>query len=192
MQIVHFPHPTLRHQSKPLRRVDQKIRGMIEEMFKLMYEHKGIGLAANQVDLPFQMFVVNLAAEPGEGEELVFINPVISHPKGMAEAEEGCLSLPGVYGQVKRPKQVRVEAFNLSGQAIKADIDGLMARVVQHENDHLNGTMFIDRLSEAGRIDAESSVAEFEIAFDSKRKTGGIPDDNEIAERLRALEDEYC
>ena len=118
--------------------------------------------------------------------------PFLSHPKGSAEAEEGCLSLPGVYGQVKRPKQIRVEAFDLSGQAIKADIDGMLARVVQHENDHLNGTMFIDRLSEAGRIDVEPAVAEFEIAFDSKRKTGGIPNDETIAKRLQDLEGEYC
>lgn len=192
MEIVHFPHPTLRHQSKPLRRVDKKLRAMIAEMFELMYEHKGIGLAANQVDLPFQMFVVNLAAEPGEGEELVFINPVLSHPKGLAEAEEGCLSLPGVYGQVKRPKQVHVEAFDLAGQAINAEVDGLLARVIQHENDHLNGTMFIDRLSEAGRIDVEPSVAEFELNFESKRKTGGIPDDQTILKRLKDLEEQYC
>ncbi len=103
MKIIHYPHPTLRHRSKPVRRVDAKLKSMISEMFDLMYEASGIGLAANQVDLPLRFFVCNLAGERGEGEELVFINPVISRPKGNEEREEGCLSLPGVCAPVKRP-----------------------------------------------------------------------------------------
>ena len=165
---------------------------MIAEMFELMYEARGIGLAANQVDLPFQVFVVNLAAEPGEGEELVFINPVISRPKGSEEAEEGCLSLPGVYGQVMRPKQVRVQAYNLQGESIDMEVDGMMARVIQHENDHLQGTLFTDRLSEGGRIDVAPALEEFKLNFESKRRTGGIPSDEEIHARLKRLEEEYC
>lgn len=165
---------------------------MLAEMFELMYEAKGIGLAANQVDLPFQMFVVNLAAEPGEGEELVFINPVVSRPKGSEEKEEGCLSLPGVYGNVVRPKQVHIEAFDLRGKPISAEIDGMLARVVQHENDHLNGTMFTDRLSEGGKLDIADALDEFQTSFESERKTGSIPDDATIEKRLKQLESEYC
>lgn len=192
MEIVHFPHPTLRHASRPLKKVNRELKGMIAQMFDLMYEARGIGLAANQVDLPFQMFVVNLAAEPSEGEELVFINPVISRPKGSEEAEEGCLSLPGVYGQVMRPKQVRVQAFNLKGESIDMEVDGMLARVIQHENDHLQGTMFTDRLSEGGKLDVAPALEEFQLNFESKRRTGGIPTDAEITERLQSLEDEYC
>ena len=90
MEIVQYPHPTLRHKSKPINRVDRELKEIVSEMFKLMYEAKGIGLAANQVDLPIQLFIINLKSDPNEGEELVFINPVVTSPKGSDEAEEGC------------------------------------------------------------------------------------------------------
>ncbi len=100
MRIIQFPHPTLRRVSKPLRRVDDELRHIVREMFDLMYEAKGIGLAANQVDLPYQLFVLNLSGDPAEPDaEQVFLNPVLSQPKGTAEAEEGCLSLPGLYAR---------------------------------------------------------------------------------------------
>src|SRR5205085_1806900 len=104
LKIITYPHPTLRYVAKPIRRVDADLRKIVQEMFSLMYESKGIGLAAPQVALPLRLFLINLAGKQGEGEELVFINPVISHPKGSDEAEEGCLSLPGLYGPVIRPK----------------------------------------------------------------------------------------
>lgn len=192
MEIVHYPHPTLRHKSKPLKKVDRALKQQIAEMFELMYEARGIGLAANQVDLPFQMFVVNVAGEKGDGEELVFINPVISRPKGSEESEEGCLSIPGVYGQVMRPKTVHVQAFNLKGEPFDQEVDGMLARVIQHEFDHVQGTMFTDRLSEAGRLDVQPLLEEFELLFESKRKTGGIPDDETIFARLKELEQKYC
>src|SRR5262249_11658756 len=134
MQILTYPHPTLRRVSKPLRRVDAELRKKIREMFELMYAAKGIGLAANQVDLPLRFFIVNLEAKPESGEELVFINPVISLPRGGSEeSEEGCLSLPGLYGPVVRPKQVRINAYSLAGDEIQLDAGGLLARCVQHE-----------------------------------------------------------
>src|SRR5688500_7945225 len=107
LKVITYPHPGLRRPAKAIKRVDAALREIVREMFELMYEHKGIGLAANQVDLPLRLFVLNLEGKKGEGEEMVFINPVISRHKGSAEAEEGCLSLPGVYGNVIRPKQCR-------------------------------------------------------------------------------------
>src|SRR5262245_65856778 len=98
-------------------------------MFDLMYQAKGIGLAANQVDLPLRLFIVNLAAKSDEGEELVFINPVLSHHRGgTEEAEEGCLSLPGLYGHVTRPKQVRINAYSMKGGEIQMESTGLLTR----------------------------------------------------------------
>src|SRR5699024_2395218 len=120
---------------------------LVREMFDQMYQAKGIGLAANQVDMPLRLFVVNLESNPTEGEELVFINPVITRPKGSDEAEEGCLSLPGVYGNVVRPKQVRINAYTLEGKEIDAEVTGLFARCVQHELDHLDGVLFTDRVA---------------------------------------------
>src|SRR6185369_16242003 len=138
--------------SKPLRRVDSELRKKIREMFELMYAARGIGLAANQVDVPLRFFIVNLEAKPEAGEELVFINPVLSRPRGGSEeSEEGCLSLPGLYGQVVRPKQVRISAYSLAGEEIQLDATGLLARCVQHEFDHLDGVLFTDRMSSAAR-----------------------------------------
>src|SRR4051794_6351868 len=105
MKVIRYPHPTLRHVSKPLKRIDAGLNDIVREMFDLMYEHRGVGLAANQVDLPYRLFVVNLSGKRGEGEELVFINPVLTKPRGLAEAEEGCLSLPELYAQVKRAEK---------------------------------------------------------------------------------------
>ena len=98
MKIISYPHPALRHKSKPLRRVDSQLHETVRSMFELMYAAKGVGLAANQIDLPIRLFVANLEGDPAKGEELVFLNPIISHPKGPDEQEEGCLSLPGLYG----------------------------------------------------------------------------------------------
>ncbi|ADB15407.1 peptide deformylase [Pirellula staleyi DSM 6068] len=192
LQIITYPHPTLRKVAKPIKRVDAELRAMVAQMFDLMYEAKGIGLAANQVDLPLRLFVINLTAEKGKGEELVFINPVLSHPKGSAEAEEGCLSLPGVYGQVVRPKTVQVNAYNLQGQEISAEVGGLLARCIQHENDHLDGVMFPDRMSESSRVELGGELQEFEDEFQSKRGTGEMPSDEAIAEQWKKWHERYC
>jgi len=192
LQIVTYPHPTLRHKSQLIKRVDDALRELVGNMFTLMYEARGVGLAANQVDLPIRLFIVNLEAKPGAGEEFVFINPVVSRPKGLAEKEEGCLSLPELYGPVKRPKQIRVNAYGLDGQEIQADLDGLFARVVQHELDHLDGVLFVDRMSETSRLEVIDELDEFATEFASQRETGGIPSDEEIARRRAEWEKKYC
>lgn len=192
LQIVTYPHPTLRHKSKPIKRVDTELRGLVREMFELMYAHRGIGLAANQVDLPLRMFVMNLEGDPARGEEYVFLNPVVSHPKGTEEQEEGCLSLPELYEPVVRPKRVRVQAYGLDGREFAADVDGMFARCVQHELDHLDGVLFIDRVNPTLVPEMQPALEEFETAFRSRRATGGIPTDEEIASRLAEWEKKYC
>jgi peptide deformylase len=149
-------------------------------------------LAAPQVDLPLRLFIVNLEAEKGKGEELVFINPVVTRPKSSSEMEEGCLSLPGLYGPVVRPKQVRINAYDLTGQEIVADVSGMMARVVQHELDHLDGVLFIDRMSDSARLKTLAALEEFELDFRSRRTTGSIPDDATLARQRLAWESRYC
>jgi peptide deformylase len=192
VEIVQYPHPTLRHRSKPLKRVDAELRAMVKKMFELMYQARGVGLAANQVDLPIRLFVVNTKGDPDEGEEMVFINPVVSLPKGLEEAEEGCLSLPKLYGDVKRPRQVKVQAYGLDGREYTAVVDGLLARVIQHELDHLDGVLFVDRLSETGKMAVQDELQEFEERFESQREAGAIPPNEEIAQRLAELEAKYC
>lgn len=193
MQIIAYPHSTLKYVSKPIRRVDAELKQMVREMFGLMYEAKGIGLAANQVNLPLRLFVMNLESDPQKPElEQVFINPVISQPKGSAEAEEGCLSLPGLYGPVIRPKQVRITAYGLDGREIDMIATELLGRCVQHEVDHLDGVMFIDRMSAGARADIDDELYDFETVFNSKRLTGGIPSDEVLAEERKKWEQKYC
>lgn len=192
MPIIAYPHPTLRRKSKPVKRVDAELRAIIRGMFEQMYEAKGIGLAANQIDIPLRFFVINTEADPAKGQERVYINPVISQPKGSAEAEEGCLSIPGLYGSVVRPKSVRINAYDLDGNEINEEVTGLLGRAVQHELDHLDGVMFFDRMNETGKLAIRDALEEFEIVFDSQRRTGGIPDDAKIAASWAEWERRYA
>lgn len=192
MKIITYPHPTLRYPAKAIRRVDADLRKIVQEMFALMYTAKGIGLAAPQIGLPLRLFIMNLEAKAGEGEELVFINPVVSSPKGSDEAEEGCLSLPGMYGQVVRPKTVKIQAYNLAGQELNAELSGLMSRCAQHENDHLDGVLFPDRMSPLARQMFDDQLHEFETDFESRRRTNEIPSDVEIVAERAGWEKKYC
>ncbi|MEA1952708.1 MAG: peptide deformylase [Planctomycetota bacterium] len=191
MQIIKYPHPTLRHKSKPLRRVDAALRKIIAEMLELMYDDHGVGLAANQVDLPYCLAVINIQSDPqADEEELVLINPVISKRSGAAEADEGCLSLPEVWAPVRRPDKIELIAYDLSGNEQKFQLDGLYARAVQHEIDHLDGVLFIDRLSPTAKLSVKDPLSSLERQFASDRDRGFIPDDEEIARRLAELEGE--
>ncbi|RIK86986.1 MAG: peptide deformylase [Planctomycetota bacterium] len=189
LQIIHYPHPTLRHVSKPLKRVDAELKQMVARMFELMYEHEGVGLAANQVDLPYRLFVANPEGDPNNADaEFVFINPVIKKGTGQHEKEEGCLSIPGVYAPVVRKEKIAVQAYTLEGEEISGELDGLFARIVQHEIDHLDGRLFIDRLTPTQLADISEALEEFEIDFDSKRGVGELPSDELIVARLADLE----
>lgn len=189
LSIIHYPHPTLRHKSKPLRRVDAELRKMVAEMFDLMYEHEGVGLAANQVDLPYRLFVMNETGDPEQPEaEWVMINPVLSGGKGQEAGSEGCLSLPGVRAPVVRSQSIKIEAYDLAGNEIKEELRGMPARIVQHETDHLDGVMFIDRLPPAVASDVAGFVQEFEIAFASQQQSGDAPSEEAVRQRLAELE----
>jgi peptide deformylase len=192
LSIIEYPHPTLRVRSKPIRRVDQDLRNIAAQMLDLMYEFNGVGLAANQVDLPIRMFVVNPTGERGEGEEMVLLNPELQMPKGIESGQEGCLSMPEIFGQVKRPKSIRLSAYDLKGNAIECVIDGFMARVIQHENDHLDGVLFFDRMSDEAKRELDDQLHEMEIVFQSKQKSGSIPQDKELLARLDKWYEKYA
>jgi len=189
VQIIKYPHPTLRHTSKPLRRVDAELRRLVAAMFELMYEHQGMGLAANQVDLPYRLFVVNFQGDPAaKDQQFVFINPTIKPHGKTAKAEEGCLSFPEIFAPVRRCEHVTVAAYNLAGQEVSYTLSGLPARAVQHEYDHLDGVLFIDRLSPAALMSVKGALEELEGRFTSQRERGLIPDDQRISARLAELE----
>ncbi len=146
--------------SRPVTEIDDRLRATIREMFDLMYAAKGIGLAANQVALPFRFFVLNVTADPEQkDQEQVFINPEIVKRHSSIEDEEGCLSLPGLYAKVRRAKRIRVRAYDLEGNLVEHDADELFSRAVQHEADHLDGKLFIDYLDPLARALARGKAA---------------------------------
>ena len=177
---------------RPIRRVNEELKQIVSDMFDAMYEAKGIGLAANQVDLPFRLFVLNLSGKRGEGEELVFINPVVSSPKGSDEFEEGCLSIVGVNAVVNRPEQIHVQAYDLQGNEIDETVNGMLAKAIQHEIDHLDGVLFVDRIGESSKAAIAGELDDFELIFENERSTGNIPDDEAILGRLKEYEAKFC
>ncbi len=192
IRIVQYPHPTLRHQSKPIRRVDAEMRKIAAEMLDLMYAAEGVGLAANQVDLPLRMFVINPTGKRGQGEELVVLNPILQFPKGSELDREGCLSLPGLFGDVRRAKQIYLSAYDLQGNPIERQLEGFLARIVQHEFDHLDGKFFFDRMTEEQRRELEPGLDELEIDYRSRQSSGAIASDAQVVRDLAQWESRYA
>ncbi len=189
LRLIQYPHPTLRYKAKPVRKVDFELFTFIREMFDLMYEHNGIGLAANQVDLPYRLFVINLTADPSErGEELVFINPEIVRRSGSEEAEEGCLSLPDVRAMVRRSKEVQIVAYTPSGDEINWRLSGLLARAFQHELDHLNGVLFVDHLSPSESLSVRPILQDLEKEYAEALSKGQARPLEDVMARLKELE----
>jgi peptide deformylase len=188
LHIVNYPHPALRQVSRPVTQIDDELRATIAEMFHLMYAAKGVGLAANQVSLPFRFFILNLTADPEQkDQELVFINPEIVKRHSSIEDEEGCLSLPGLYSKVRRAKKIKARAFNLAGDLVEYDVEDLFSRAVQHEADHLDGKLFIDYLGPLARHSIKDKLREFESQYRQAQSSGEYPEDPEIVRRLHAM-----
>jgi peptide deformylase len=189
MKIIHYPHPALRHKAGAVRAIDKQLRLNIGSMMELMYEAKGLGLAAPQVALPYQLLVMNITGDPAKPEcEEVYINPVIVERKGLVDDEEGCLSFPGLFQKVKRAKTIKIHAYDLKGQLVEKIVNDLEARAWQHEIDHLNGVLFIDKMGILGKMAARGSVKDFERKFREAQHRGEIPPDLELEKVLAALE----
>jgi peptide deformylase len=189
MKIVHYPHPALRHPGRPVTTIDKELNLNIGRMKELMYEAKGLGLAAPQVALPFQLLVMNVTGDANQPDkEEVFLNPRIVEKKGIQEGEEGCLSFPGLYQDVRRAKTIKVQAYDLKGKPIERIVSDLEARAWQHEIDHLNGVLFIDMMGPFAKFSARKSVKTFEKEFRKAQELGQIPADAEIEKVLAAIE----
>ena len=145
LPIIEFPDPRLRTVARPVREVDTRIRQLIDDMFETRYAAPGIGLAATQVDVHEQLLVLDVSED--KSYPMVFINPEILESEGSQVYQEGCLSVPGIYADVKRAEKVRVRALDRDGQSFEIDADGLLAVCIQHEMDHLAGKVFVDYLS---------------------------------------------
>ena len=149
LQVLHYPDPRLRNRARPVEKVDDSVRRLVDDMFETMYEAPGIGLAAVQVNVPRRVVTIDVSEQRNEG--LCLINPTILAREGEQETEEGCLSVPGVYDSVPRSRWVRARALDRNGEPFEIEAEGLLAVCVQHELDHLEGRLFVDYLSRLKR-----------------------------------------
>jgi peptide deformylase len=151
-EIIKLPDPRLRLVSKPVKDIDDELRGLVADMFETMYAAPGIGLAAIQVGIPQRVVTLDLAKKEEPRKPKVVINPEILWTSEERNTyEEGCLSIPELYEEVERPAQVKVRYTDLEGQPHEEEANGLLATCLQHEIDHLNGVLFIDHLSRLKR-----------------------------------------
>lgn len=157
LDIVHWPDPVLLAPAQPVERVDAELRSIVAEMRRVLFDLRGVGLAAPQVGVGRRLMLVCPTGDPGS--EQVLINPVITPSGATVVGEEGCLSFPAIYGRVPRAPRVHVEYTDLDGQRRSMELDGFVARIVQHEGDHLDGRVFIDRMLAEDRLDAEPLLA---------------------------------
>jgi peptide deformylase len=155
---LHYEHePALRKTAKPVVKITPKIKRLIDDMFETMYAANGIGLAANQVGVLQRVIVIDLQTKGSK--RLALINPEIIHNDGQQVSSEGCLSCPGLMADVARAASVTVTALDPQGKVQTLEADNLLAAVLQHEIDHLNGVLFIDRLDATQRVRVEQQRA---------------------------------
>lgn len=145
LTILQFPDPRLRTVARPVDVVDDAVRQLVDDMLETMYDARGIGLAATQVNQPLRLLVMDLSEERNQPQ--VLINPEIIDRDGLQICEEGCLSVPGEYAEVERAERIRVAALDRDGARCEIEADGLQAVCIQHEIDHLDGKVFVDYLS---------------------------------------------
>jgi peptide deformylase len=151
-EIITLPDRRLRLVSKPVKRIDNEVRALVEDMFESMYAAPGIGLAAIQVGVPIRLVTIDLAKKDEPKNPRVFVNPeILWRSEELATYEEGCLSIPEYYEDVERPAKVKVKYRDLGGSEREIDAEGILATCLQHEIDHLNGVLFIDHLSKLKR-----------------------------------------
>jgi peptide deformylase len=145
LTILEFPDERLRKKAEKVQAVDDSIRQLVDDMFETMYESRGVGLAATQVNVHRRVIVMDISEE--KNDPLCLINPEIVEKDGVEESEEGCLSVPGFFEKVQRAEHVRVKALNRNGQPFELEARDLLAVCIQHEMDHLDGKLFVDYLS---------------------------------------------
>ena len=163
LQIILWPDPRLKKVSKAVEAFDETLSGLAARMFELMREHRGVGLAAPQVGINRRLFVINPTGKPED--DAVYVNPVLHEAEGEDEAEEGCLSLPQINVQVWRSRKMRIDAQDLTGKKFSQIADGYLARIWQHEFDHLNGVMLTDRMGPVAKLSNRRILKDLEEKY---------------------------
>jgi peptide deformylase len=163
LKILVYPAPALRKKGRQVDPADGTVRAVARRMIELMHEADGVGLAAPQVGLDWRLFVTN--GREADPQDRVFINPELTLGRGeMVTEEEGCLSLPGINVQVRRAPKADIAAIDLNGEAFRMSADGLLTRIWQHENDHLDGVLIIDKMSPIDRLSTRKALKELKSA----------------------------
>lgn len=147
LEIKKYPEQILKRQTAAIQNIDGTTQRLIDDMIETMHSAHGVGLAANQVGISQQLCVIDLSLREEKAPRLVLINPIIVEREGIVEADEGCLSIPGYLSSIRRAEKVFVRGVNREGKEISLEAEGLLARALQHELDHLAGLLFIDRMS---------------------------------------------
>jgi peptide deformylase len=147
LKILKVGHPLLGQKARPVENINQEIVDLARDMVETMYRAPGVGLAAPQVNQGIKLITVDLSVGENKDELLILVNPEIVEESGRITAEEGCLSVPGIYEKLERPERVVVKGYDLNGREVTIEARDLLARAFAHEIDHLEGKLFIDRLS---------------------------------------------
>jgi len=171
LRIISYPDPRLRKVSVDVKTFDQHLRELSERMFQLMREARGVGLAAPQVGHNIRLFVTNHTGKPED--DRVYVNPVVSDAEGEETSQEGCLSLPNITVDVGRPVTARMRAKDLSGNLVEQVETGYLARIWQHELDHLNGVLIIDRMGPTAKMENRKTLKELEEKYEEDQSARG-------------------
>jgi len=163
LEVIRYPDPQLREVCTPIEEVDEELRALIRRMFVLMFESRGVGLAASQVGVTVRLFVASPTSEPDDCH--VYINPRILSAAGTQNAEEGCLSFPTIFCNIKRAQTVTIEATDMNGQRFQQTCDELHSRIIQHENDHIDGLLLVDRMGSVAKLSHRKSLQTLEEQF---------------------------
>lgn len=153
--------PVLREKARPVKEFSPALKRLAADMLETMYESQGVGLAAPQVGISERLFVF----DDGETGPMAIVNPELYDPDGIQDGEEGCLSIPGIYFNVERANRIRVRGYDLEGNPLDLDGEGLLARILQHETDHVDGILFVDRLSDEDRKAAMRLIREQDLGL---------------------------
>jgi peptide deformylase len=166
MEVLVYPDPILRRGGAPVTTFDAELRQVADQMMEAMYEEGGVGLAAPQVGIGLKLLVLNPAGDAKDRSgERVLINPKITKKKGREFGEEGCLSFPGIQAEVERWVSIAITYQDLDGQEQTLSADGWLARIIQHELDHLEGVLFTDRLTSADKLRVKAALQELEEQY---------------------------
>ncbi len=174
LRIIAYPDPRLKKISAAVETFDEGLKRLAERMLGLMREARGVGLAAPQVGINLRLFVMNATGQPAD--DRIYVNPQLSEADGSEDSEEGCLSLPGITVTVDRGKSVRMQAHDLQGNTIDQVETGYVARIWQHEFDHLNGTMLTDRMGPVARMASRRVLKELEEKYAVEQGKRAKPD----------------